>query len=36
MSVFPYTIIYRASADEIKLLVVKHDSKHPGFGARRS
>lgn len=36
MSVFPYTVIYRASADEIKILVVKHDSKRPGFGARRS
>lgn len=36
MSVFPYTIVYRADADEIKILVVKHDSKRPGFGERRS
>lgn len=36
MSVFPYTVVYRASADEIKILVVKHDSKRPGFGAGRS
>ena len=36
MSVFPYAVIYRASADEIKILVVKHDSKRPGFGGRRS
>ncbi len=36
MSVFPYTVIYRASADEIKILVVKYDSKRPGFGTRRS
>ncbi len=36
MSVFPYTVIYRASADEIKILVVKHDRKRPGFGAGRS
>lgn len=36
MSVFPYTIVYRASTNEIKILVVKHDSKRPGFGARRS
>lgn len=35
MSVFPYTVIYRVSADEIKILVVKHDSKRPGFGVRR-
>jgi plasmid stabilization system protein ParE len=36
MSIFPYTVIYRACADEIKILVVKHDSKRPRFGARRS
>nr|WP_316641167.1 type II toxin-antitoxin system RelE/ParE family toxin [uncultured Roseateles sp.] len=36
MAVFPYTVIYRASADEIKILVVKHDRKRPGFGASRS
>lgn len=36
MSVFPYTIIYRVSGDEIKILVVKHDSKRPGFGGRRA
>jgi toxin ParE1/3/4 len=36
MNVFPYTVIYRASDGEIKILVVKHNSKRPGFGARRS
>lgn len=36
MSVFPYTVIYRATVDEIKILVVKHDSKKPGFGGKRS
>ena len=36
MSVFPYTAIYRANADEIKVLVVKHDSKRPGFGDTRT
>lgn len=36
MSVFPYTLIYRANAEEIKILVVKHNSKRPGFGASRS
>jgi toxin ParE1/3/4 len=35
MSVFPYTVIYRANADEIKIFVVKHDSKRPGFGGKR-
>jgi len=36
MSVFPYTVVYRVIADEIRILVVKHDSKRPGFGARRA
>lgn len=36
MSVFPYTLIYRASTDEIRILVVKHDRKRPGFGASRT
>ena len=35
MIVFPYTVIYRVGADEIKVLVVKHDSKRPGFGGKR-
>jgi toxin ParE1/3/4 len=36
MSIFPYTVIYRATAEGIKILVVKHDSKKPGFGGKRS
>ena len=36
MSVFPYTMIYRAGAEEITILVVKHDSKRPGYGGSRS
>jgi len=36
MSVFPYTVIYRASTDEVRVLVVKHDSKRPGYGATRT
>jgi len=36
MSVFPYAVIYRVNADEIKILVVKHDSKHPDFGGKRA
>jgi toxin ParE1/3/4 len=36
MSVFPYTVIYRASADNIHILVVKHDNRRPGFGGKRS
>lgn len=36
MSVFPYTVIYRATAEEIKVLVVKHDRRRPGFGGARA
>ena len=36
MSLFPYTLIYRSDAKEVKILVVKHDRKRPGFGNRRS
>ena len=35
MSIFPYTVVYRADAEEIKILIVKHDRKHPGYGATR-
>ena len=36
MNVFPYTVIYRAGTDEIKILVVKHDRKRPGYGSSRA
>lgn len=36
MSVFPYTLIYRASGGEIRILVVKHDGRRPGFGGSRT
>ena len=36
MSVFPYTVIYRVSAAEINIVVVKHDRKRPGFGGNRT
>jgi plasmid stabilization system protein ParE len=35
MSLFPYTVIYRASGDTMLILVVKHDSRRPGFGGSR-
>ncbi len=36
MSVFPYTVLYSVGADEIRILVVKHDRKQPGFGQKRA
>lgn len=36
MSIFPYTVIYRASSAEIRVLVVKHDRKRPGYGGARA
>ena len=35
MKVFPYSVIYRAAAQEIVILVVKHDSRRPGYGGKR-
>jgi toxin ParE1/3/4 len=36
MNTFPYSVIYRVESDEIKVMVIKHDRKHPGFGEQRS
>lgn len=36
MSIFPHTLIYRVDREELKILVVKHDSRHPGYGGSRS
>jgi len=35
MKVFPYSLIYRATAQEIFILVVKHISRRPGYGGKR-
>ena len=35
LSLFPYTIFYRQTADGIAILVVKHDRRRPGYGVRR-
>jgi hypothetical protein len=35
MSLFPYTVMYRESSDGILVLVVKHDSRRPGYGTGR-
>jgi plasmid stabilization system protein ParE len=36
MNVFPYTVIYGVTNDEIRVLVVKHDRKRPSYGASRT
>ena len=36
MSIFPFTLVYRISGEEIKILVVKHDSRRPGYGGAQS
>ena len=35
MSVFPYTVIYQSTQEEIHILVVKHDRRRPGYGGSR-
>lgn len=36
MSIFPYTVIYRSNTEGIMVLVVKHDSRRPGYGGTRN
>ena len=35
LDAFPYSVIYRQIDDGIKILVVKHDNRRPGFGNSR-
>jgi plasmid stabilization system protein ParE len=32
---FPYGLYYRVAGDEVRLLVIKHHSQHPDYGAGR-
>lgn len=36
MGIFSYTLSYRCIPGEIRVLVVKHDSRKPGYGERRT
>ncbi len=36
VAIFPYTVIYRGNPHELRILVVKHDRRKPGYGERRS
>ena len=33
---FPYSLIYRLTGSEIRILVVRHQSRNPAFGSERS
>jgi toxin ParE1/3/4 len=33
---FPYVLLYRAEGDAVLILVVAHQSRHPGYGLDRS
>ena len=35
LAVFPYTVVYRKLGTGIQVLVVRHQSRSPGFGMRR-
>lgn len=32
---FPYHILFRVTADSVRVLVVRHHSRHPSFGRSR-
>ena len=36
MSGFPHTVIYRVLTNEVRILVVKHDRRRPGYGGTRT
>ena len=33
---FPYHFLFKISETQIKVTVVKHNSRHPGYGTRRN
>jgi len=35
LTVFPYHFLYKESGNRIKILVLRHDKRHPSFGLRR-
>jgi toxin ParE1/3/4 len=36
MARFPFGIYYRLAEDELRILVLKHHCRHPGYGGERS
>lgn len=35
LRVFPYSVVYRILATEIRILIVRHQHRRPGYGGRR-
>jgi hypothetical protein len=36
MDTFPYTVVFRATVAQIRILVVRHDARREDFGLDRS
>jgi len=36
LKVFPYSIVYRASLDDIRILIVRHQHRKPGYAGHRT
>jgi len=32
---FPYHFLFRASSSQVKITVIRHNSRNPGYGSRR-
>jgi toxin ParE1/3/4 len=32
---FPYHILYRVGGDSVRVLILKHNKRHPSYGSRR-
>lgn len=32
---FPYTVFYRIHSDLVRILTIRHDKRHPNYGAGR-
>lgn len=36
LNIFPYALVYRATESGIRILIVRHQHRKPGFGRERS
>jgi plasmid stabilization system protein ParE len=35
LKAFPYSVVYRAQGDHLRILIVRHQSRKPGFASNR-